>query len=52
MSTPTEINNCTYDGVPLRLLDDLRPHVAHSYTIEREASGVARVAEGYFGNRL
>jgi DNA sulfur modification protein DndD len=52
LSTPTEINNCTYDGVPLHLLDDLRPYVAHAYTIERESPGVARVVPGYFGNRF
>jgi DNA sulfur modification protein DndD len=52
LSTPTEINNCIYDGVPLKLLDDLRPHVAHAYTLERAGDGLARVAEGYFGNRF
>lgn len=52
LSTPTEINNCTYDGVPLQLLDVLRPNVAHAYTIERESAGVARVVKGYFGNRF
>jgi DNA sulfur modification protein DndD len=52
LSTPTEINNCTYDGVPLKLLDDLRPHVAHAYTLERVGDGLAKVTEGYFGNRF
>jgi DNA sulfur modification protein DndD len=52
LSTPTEINNCTYDGVPLKLLDDLRGHVAHAYTLERAGVGLARVVPGYFGNKF
>ena len=50
LSTPTEINNCVYDGVPLKLLDDLRGHVAHAYTLERAGVGLARIVPGYFGN--
>lgn len=52
LSTPTEINNCTYDGIPLKLLDELRGHVAHAYTIERNGIGLARIVPGYFGNRF
>ena len=52
LSTPTEINNCVYDGVPLKLLDDLRGHVAHANTLERADVGLARIVPGYFGNRF
>lgn len=52
LSTPTEINNCVYDGVPLKLLDDLRGHVAHAYTLERADAGLARIIPGYFGNHF
>ncbi len=52
LSTPTEINNCVYDGVPLKLLDNLRPHVSHAYTIERNGKGSARIVDGYFGNKF
>ncbi len=52
LSTPTEINNCTYDNQPLRLLEDLRPHTARVATLVKKGPGQTVIEPHYFGNRL
>jgi len=52
LSTPTEINNCTYDNQSLRLLDDLRPSTARVATLVKVESGKSVIEQHYFGNKL
>lgn len=53
LSTPTEINNCTYDEQPLRLLDDLRQSTAQVATLTKVGPGKSVIEQNnYFGNKL
>ena len=53
LSTPTEINNCVYDNQPLRLLDDLRPHIPQRVaTLVKKGPGQTLIESHYFGNKL
>lgn len=52
LSTPTEINNCVYNDVPLHLFDLLEPHVARVYTLIKQGAQKTKAEPHYFGRKL